>query len=62
MNEQLQKIHDQARRKDVPIMLDGGMEFLLAYIREHENIMYLLQLFIHPTDYTQISSNPERKH
>jgi hypothetical protein len=36
--EDLKKIHDDARKNDVPIMLDDGMDFLLDYIREHENI------------------------
>lgn len=44
MNEQLKKIHDKARKEDVPIMLDGGMEFLLSYIREHENIRDILEI------------------
>ena len=42
--EQLIRIHDNARKEDVPIMLDDGMVFLLAYIREHENIRDILEI------------------
>ena len=42
--EQLIRIHDNARKEDVPIMLDDGMDFLLAYIREHENIRDILEI------------------
>ncbi len=41
---QLQKIHDQAREHHVPIMLDDGMEFLLEYIRIHEGIRDILEI------------------
>lgn len=45
MNEKdLKTIHDSARENDVPIMLDDGMEFLLNYIREHENIRDILEI------------------
>lgn len=40
----LKKIHDEARKNDVPIMLDDGMSFLLSYIREHENIRDILEI------------------
>ena len=44
MNDQLKNIHDQARLEDVPIMLDDGMEFLLTYIADHENIRDILEI------------------
>ena len=37
------EIHDSAREKDIPIMLDDGMAFLLEYIRTHENIRDILE-------------------
>lgn len=43
MNE-LKKIHDMARRNDVPIMLDDGMDFLLQYIQKHEEIRDILEI------------------
>lgn len=43
MNE-LKKIHDMARRNDVPIMLDDGMDFLLQYIQKHEEISDILEI------------------
>ena len=43
-NEELKKIHDDARKNDVPIMLDDGMAFLLSYIREHESIRDILEV------------------
>lgn len=43
MNE-LKKIHDMARRNDVPIMLDDGMNFLLQYIQKHEEIRDILEI------------------
>lgn len=42
--DELKKIHDKARENDVPIMLDDGMEFLLRYIREHEEIRDILEI------------------
>lgn len=42
--DELKKIHDKARENDVPIMLDDGMEFLLRYIHEHEEIRDILEI------------------
>lgn len=42
--DELKKIHDKARENDIPIMLDDGMEFLLRYIREHEEIRDILEI------------------
>ena len=44
MDEKLVEIHDKARQEHVPIMKDDGMEFLLNYIREHENIRDILEV------------------
>ena len=41
--DDLQKIHDAAREDHVPIMKDDGMAFLLAYLKEHENIRDILE-------------------
>lgn len=41
---EIKKIHDMARENDVPIMLDDGMEFLLQYIREHEEVRDILEI------------------
>lgn len=42
--DELKKIHDRARKEDVPIMLDDGMDFLLEYIRKHEGIRDILEI------------------
>ena len=42
--DELKKIHDRARKEDVPIMLDDGMDFLLEYIRKHEEIRDILEI------------------
>lgn len=44
MNNNLKKIHDEARNKHIPIMKDDGMAFLLKYIEEHENIRDILEI------------------
>lgn len=43
-NDELKKIHDDARKNDVPIMLDDGLAFLLSYIRDHEGIRDILEI------------------
>lgn len=43
-DEKLKEIHDQARAEGIPIMFDDGMEFLLDYIRKHENIRDILEI------------------
>ena len=43
-DKELKKIHDQARKEGIPIMFDDGMEFLLKYIRENENIRDILEI------------------
>ncbi len=42
--EELKKIHDDARKNDVPIMLDDGLQYLLDFIRGHENIRDILEI------------------
>lgn len=42
--DELKKIHDRARKEDVPIMLDDGMDFLLEYIQKHEGIRDILEI------------------
>ncbi len=45
MNEkELIEIHDEARRKNIPIMKDDGMDFLISYIRDHEQIRDILEI------------------
>lgn len=43
-NDEIKKIHDEARKNHVPVMLDDGMEFLLSYLREHEQIQDILEI------------------
>lgn len=43
-NEELKKMHDDARKNDVPIMLDDGLQYLLNFIRGHENIRDILEV------------------
>lgn len=43
-DEELKKIHDDARKNDVPIMLDDGLQYLLDFIRGHENICDILEI------------------
>ncbi len=44
MEKSLLQIHDKARSEHVPIMKDDGMDFLLNYIQEHENIRDILEI------------------
>lgn len=44
MNKKIQSIHDEARKNHIPIMKDDGMDFLLTYIQEHENIRDILEI------------------
>lgn len=44
MDKEIQKIHDEARKKHIPIMKDDGMAFLLDYIEKHENIRDILEI------------------
>lgn len=43
-DQKLKRIHDQARTEGVPIMFDDGMDFLLDYIRRHEEIRDILEI------------------
>lgn len=43
MMDDLNRIHDEARKEHVPIMKDDGMAFLLDYLRAHENIRDILE-------------------
>ena len=40
----IDKIHDYAREKHIPIMKDDGLLFLLDYIQKHEDIHNILEL------------------
>lgn len=44
MDNTLKQIHDTARKNHVPIMKDAGMELLLTYIKEHEQIRDILEI------------------
>ncbi len=45
MNEsELKSIHDEARRKNIPLMKDDGMDFLIHYLEEHEHIRDILEI------------------
>jgi predicted O-methyltransferase YrrM len=44
MSADLQKIHDEARKNDIPVMLDDGMDFLLTFLKEHEEIRDILEI------------------
>ena len=41
--DRLEELKRQAKREHVPVMMDDGMEFLLAYIREHPAVMKILE-------------------
>ena len=43
MEKNTLRIHDQARKDNVPIMKDDGIEFLLELIRKNENIRDILE-------------------
>lgn len=43
-DQKLKQIHDEARNEGIPIMFDDGMEFLLDYIRKHEEIRDILEI------------------
>ena len=40
----LDVIEKNARENHVPVMLEDGMEFLVQYIREHEEIINILEI------------------
>lgn len=42
--DKLEEIEINARKNHVPVMLDDGMEFLVSYITEHENINHILEI------------------
>ena len=45
MNEKkLNQIHDDARKKNIPLMKDDGMGFLITYLKEHESIRDILEI------------------
>lgn len=39
----LKKLEDEARRKDIPLMFDDGMNFLCDYLRSHPEVMRILE-------------------
>lgn len=43
MDDFLKNVHDAARRNDVPVMKDDGMEFLCGLIRTHTEIRDILE-------------------
>lgn len=43
MGLDLNKLEEEARRDDVPLMFDDGMAFLLAYLQNHPEIMRILE-------------------
>ncbi len=43
MDLKLQEIKKEARKNNVPIMMDGGLEFLMDYIQTHTNIKRILE-------------------
>ena len=45
MNDRdLLQIHDDARKKNIPLMKDDGMDFLIHYIETHESIRDILEI------------------
>ena len=40
----LNEIHDEARKNNIPLMKDDGMDFLSHYLEEHENIRDILEI------------------
>lgn len=43
MDKKLQEIRESAHKNNVPIMMDGGIEFLIQYIKEHKEIKRILE-------------------
>ena len=43
MRVDLKKLEDEARRKDIPLMFDDGMNFLCDYLRSHPEVMRILE-------------------
>ena len=39
----IREIHDTKKKKNIPVMKNSGMSFLLDYIRDHENIRDILE-------------------
>ena len=39
-----EEIREEARKKNIPVMKDDGMDFLIQYIGEHENIRDILEV------------------
>lgn len=44
MQKTLQEIHDEAREKNIPVIKDEGMYFLLDYLKTNENIRDILEI------------------
>ncbi len=42
--DKLEEIEVNARKNHVPVMLDDGMDFLVSYITEHEEITNILEI------------------
>lgn len=40
----LMEIHDSARKKNIPLMKDDGMDFLIGYLQLNENIRDILEI------------------
>ena len=43
MDLKLQEIKKEAEENNVPIMMDGGIEFLIQYIKDHKEIKHILE-------------------
>lgn len=43
MHVDLKKLEDEARRKDIPLMFDDGMNYLCDYLRSHPEVMRILE-------------------
>ena len=43
MRVDLKKLEDEARRKDIPLMFDDGMNYLCDYLRSHPEVMRILE-------------------
>jgi predicted O-methyltransferase YrrM len=39
----LKKLHDEARKQNIPIMKDDGMAYLLSFLKEHTEIRDILE-------------------
>lgn len=43
MSRNIRQIHDRARKENIPVMMDDGIEFILSFLEKNENIRDILE-------------------